>query len=244
MNSSLDAQNKPIYYVYRHVRPDKNEPFYIGIGGGNRSNRPYNRNRHWLNVYRLNNREIEVDILVDELTWKEACDLEIWWIAFYGRKDKGKGPLVNLTDGGDGTVGFIQSEDHKRKISNANKGNLSNTGKLTITNGKEEKFIDKLEEVPEGWWKGRAKKHSWSICSRQLVSKQRKGKSLNLSKEERLARSERAKGNKSASGKKWINNGFRSLYIENSVEVPTGWKLGRIRTWINQFEKQKLVINN
>ena len=50
------------------------------------------------------------------MTWEEACDLEIKMIAFYGRRDKKQGCLVNLTDGGDGTKGWVPSEKTKQKI--------------------------------------------------------------------------------------------------------------------------------
>ena len=37
----------------------------------------------------------------------EALQLEIFWIMYFGREDKGTGTLFNLTDGGDrGTLGF------------------------------------------------------------------------------------------------------------------------------------------
>ena len=43
-------------YLYRHIRLDKNEPFYIGIGGDDKGyyERAYHkishRNKHWKNI--------------------------------------------------------------------------------------------------------------------------------------------------------------------------------------------------
>lgn len=100
--------------VYAHYRKTDNEIFYIGIGV--KATRPYsyhNRNRHWKNV--VNKHGHTVEILCDDLTWEQACEAEIFFISFYGRKDLGKGPLLNLTDGGDGTTGHVQSEEAIRK---------------------------------------------------------------------------------------------------------------------------------
>jgi len=66
-------------YVYRHIRLDKNEPFYIGIGSddkGNytRSNAHKNRNKHWENI--VAKTEYRVDILCDDMTWEEVIKKE------------------------------------------------------------------------------------------------------------------------------------------------------------------------
>ncbi len=112
-------------YVYRHIRLDKNEPFYIGIGSDKvykRSSTSKNRNIFWERI--VNKTEFEVEILCDNLNWDEACIKEKEFISLYGRKDKNKGSLCNLTDGGDGCLGRIItfSEESKRKMSEARKG--------------------------------------------------------------------------------------------------------------------------
>jgi hypothetical protein len=103
---------------------DKNEPFYIGIGSDEeykRASTNTRRNKHWINISKFG---YEVDILFDGLTWDEACVKEKEFISLYGRKDKNKGSLCNLTDGGDGCLGRIVtfSEESKRKMSEARKG--------------------------------------------------------------------------------------------------------------------------
>lgn len=102
-------------YVYRHIRLDKNEPFYIGIGSDENYNRAYvtkQRNKLWNNIVSKSNYEIE--ILLDNLTWEQACEKEKEFIALYGRKDLNKGILANLTNGGEGTLGIIIDEEGRK----------------------------------------------------------------------------------------------------------------------------------
>lgn len=108
-----------IFVLYRHIRPDKNQVFYIGIGTHARAyDFNWGRNRHWKAIHKLNNDQTEVEVMLDELSWSEACTLEKWWIAFYGRADLGKGPLCNLTDGGEGAYGRIKSPETIAKFKN------------------------------------------------------------------------------------------------------------------------------
>jgi len=94
-------------YLYRYWRKDLNEPFYIGIGEDSYRKQKYyrahtkdNRNFHFLNI--INKAPYIVQILMEDLSWNDACLMEIEWIKFYGRKDRNLGPLVNMTDGGEG----------------------------------------------------------------------------------------------------------------------------------------------
>jgi hypothetical protein len=106
-------------YVYRHIRLDKNEPFYIGIGSDSNYNRAYEikKNRRNIVWYRIASKcKIEVEIMLDNLTWNEACEKEKEFIKLYGRKDLNTGILCNLTDGGDGSIGFIVNQETKEKM--------------------------------------------------------------------------------------------------------------------------------
>lgn len=86
--------------VYRHIRLDKNEPFYIGIGEKkNRAHTKHGRNEFWNKIIKKTN--YRIDILFDDLTWEEAQEKEKEFISIYGRRDLGTGILVNLTDGGE-----------------------------------------------------------------------------------------------------------------------------------------------
>lgn len=57
----------------------------------------------------------------EKLTEQQALNLEVCLIYSIGRKDKGLGPLLNLTDGGEGLSGHIFSKQHKEKLSNSAK---------------------------------------------------------------------------------------------------------------------------
>lgn len=105
-------------HVYRHVRLDNNEPFYIGISSDYNYNRAYSlagRNKYWNNI--VNKTDYRVDIVMDNLTWDEACEKEIELISLYGRKDFNIGPLVNKTNGGDGLCGVLVSSETRLKMS-------------------------------------------------------------------------------------------------------------------------------
>lgn len=107
-------------YVYRHIRLDKNEPFYIGIGKTEK--RAYDkrgRNKIWKDI--VSKCQYEVEVLFYNISWEEACKKEIEFINLYGRKDLGKGTLANLTDGGEGALNGIISKEHKNKIAESNK---------------------------------------------------------------------------------------------------------------------------
>jgi hypothetical protein len=109
-------------YVYRHIRLDKNEPFYIGIGklpNYKRAFEKQKRNQFWQNI--VAKTDYEVEILFDDISWEEAEKKEIEFISLYGKRDNGTGCLVNISNGGGGTKGFKHSEEAKKKISLASK---------------------------------------------------------------------------------------------------------------------------
>ncbi len=106
-------------YLYRHIRLDKNEPFYIGISNVNdeykRAYRKTYRNKHWTNI--VKGTKYEVEILMDDLTIEEAKLKEKEFIKVYGRIDLKTGCLVNLTDGGDGVLNMNENAELRRKLS-------------------------------------------------------------------------------------------------------------------------------
>ena len=99
--------------VYKHIRKDTNEVFYIGIGSIKRAHSTKGRNQYWYNI--VNKAGYEVVIIKEGLSWEEACIEEIKLIKEYGRKDLNTGPLTNMTDGGDGSPNVIQTEEKKAK---------------------------------------------------------------------------------------------------------------------------------
>ena len=105
-------------YVYRHIRTDKNQPFYIGVGrksdGYKRAHQSckHTRSRRWLGIAKNG---YEVEILLDGLTDDQAFQKEIEFIALYGRADKGTGTLCNLTDGGDNPAPMFGDDNPSKR---------------------------------------------------------------------------------------------------------------------------------
>lgn len=120
----MEQMMKNDYCIYKHVKLD-GEIFYIGAGTKKRPYLKKSRNKWWTNI--VNKYEYEVVIIHENLTWEEACALEIKYIKQYGRKDLGLGTLVNLTDGGEG-FRRNHSAESKMKMSESKKGNTSHKG--------------------------------------------------------------------------------------------------------------------
>ena len=159
-------------YIYRHIRLDKNEPFYIGIGSDDEGKykRAYggDRNNHWNNI--VKNFPYDVEILLDDLSWEEACEKEKEFIQLYGRKDLGNGTLVNLTDGGEGTLGSKHNVGKKRNVDSRLK--MSNSRKNVIPWNKGLKGY-KYHFSEEGL---KAKKEKASLPRKKWKSSSKKGK--------------------------------------------------------------------
>jgi hypothetical protein len=105
------------YVVYLHKRADNGQVFYVGIGVKKRPKDKSNRNNFWHHV--VNKYGYTVDIIHESLDRKTAEEYEKKYINEFGRRDLGKGNLVNLTDGGEGVLGVIKTDDEKelqRKI--------------------------------------------------------------------------------------------------------------------------------
>lgn len=105
--------NKVVYAWYANSLP-----FYIGIGSIKRSKTKNGRNSHCRNKRAKAEREncFEIRILHENLSWEEACELEQSYISLYGRVDDKTGILTNQTDGGDGRVNQIVTEDTRKKL--------------------------------------------------------------------------------------------------------------------------------
>jgi hypothetical protein len=142
-------------YVYRHIRLDKNEVFYVGIGSDKYYSRAYTkwgRNKLWKNI--VDKTEYSVEILFEDLDWELACKKEIEFIKLYGRKDLKNGTLTNLTDGGQGSLGTKRTDEHKKILSERMKGKRLALGikqteeaKNKISNGVRNAYLEKMYDL-------------------------------------------------------------------------------------------------
>jgi hypothetical protein len=122
-------------YVYEHVRVDKNEVFYVGIGSDeeNKFIRAYSKKRRskfWKDLTKHSN--YTVRIVVNNISWEDACKKEKELIKLYGRKDLKTGTLVNLTEGGEGVNGYKHNNQRLELISKNNQGNGNPNAKTCI----------------------------------------------------------------------------------------------------------------
>ncbi len=103
-----------VTFVYIDRKPD-GTPFYVGIGNANRVAKLERKNAFHANVVKKypNWRR---EVLASMFTWEAAADLERDLIASLGRRDLKTGILVNLTDGGEGSLGIVRSEETVSRI--------------------------------------------------------------------------------------------------------------------------------
>jgi hypothetical protein len=133
------------YYIYAYLDPRKPgkfeysefcslyEPFYIGKGNGRRCNyhlnESKNKNSKLKNRFNINKiksilkigLEPFIEKIYTNLSEDKSYSKEIELISEIGRKDLKIGPLTNLTFGGDGTSGYVFTDEDKIKMSNAQK---------------------------------------------------------------------------------------------------------------------------
>ena len=100
------------YFIYRHIRLDKNVPFYIGKGVTTPNAKSYKweyrrafygkecRSQYWWKI--VNKSGYEAEIIYETNDDNKINEKEKEFIKLYGRADLGLGTLCNLTDGGDG----------------------------------------------------------------------------------------------------------------------------------------------
>lgn len=132
--------------VYRHIRLDNRKPFYIGIGvNESRAHSPKGRNKYWQRIVEKSG--YEVQILFYDISYEEAKEKEKEFIALYGRYNISKGLLCNLTDGGDGSIGYKPTEEALLKISKTSKGRTKTPEQ--IAKWKSKMNFEKSEETKD-----------------------------------------------------------------------------------------------
>ena len=126
------------YYVYILLDSSKpgecvygtfsftHEPFYVGKGRFKRikdtfyDKSPFKKKK----IDKLKSKGVDILALklFESLSNSEAVQIERYLISLIGRRDNMLGPLVNLTDGGEGRLNSPHTDEVKSKISEAKKG--------------------------------------------------------------------------------------------------------------------------
>lgn len=139
------------YYLYRHIRLDKNEPFYIGVGKKGKQDLMYGtytrandktkkgRNNIWHGIVSRTAYQVEILLESDDYTFISAKEAE--FVNLYGRIIFNNGSLANIVSGGGNTEGFRHSEESKKKMS------LNSMGKK-VSKEQIEKFKQTRKERP------------------------------------------------------------------------------------------------
>ena len=127
------------------------------------------------------------------------CDTEEklnWFEKFYIKKFNAREVGYNLTDGGDGHLGFIMTEETKQKLSEANKGKtLSEETKQKLRKPKTEETKQKISEAKKGKTLSEETKQKISEANKKrLVEKGVPFKGQHLSEEHKQKISEAKKG--------------------------------------------------
>ncbi len=96
------------YYLYQHIRLDKNQVFYIGVGTiqtirnkyryYSRSKEKYGRNSIWKRI--VSKTDYKIEILIESDNYDYVLEKEKEYIKLYGRIDLKTGTLANMTGGG------------------------------------------------------------------------------------------------------------------------------------------------
>lgn len=156
------------YYLYQHIREDLDSVFYIGIGTKakkhtNAHNKEYSRayskgsrNNFWHNV--VSHTDYKVEILMESDDYEIVKKVEIALIKQYGRRDLGEGNLVNLTDGGDGSINVIISDKTRLKLGKQNLG-VPRTEEVKSKIREAKKGIPWTEEFRQNYMKN-SKEHA------------------------------------------------------------------------------------
>lgn len=159
-----------IFYNYLYLDPEKptnykikgldiiltHEPFYVGKGKNNRINH-YKDNKKNLKkrfVYskieslkQKNLKPIAIKI-ISKLSEKEAQENEKYLIKVIGRRDLNKGPLCNLTDGGEGTINYIITERNRTHTGVFKKGHIPyNKGNIGLRKQPNEEKLNRANKL-------------------------------------------------------------------------------------------------
>ena len=220
-----------VFYVYEHYKPNCNEPFYVGKGHDDRAYWKYNRNPHWHNI--VNKHGFEVRFVAENLSEQDAFWLENVCIVGWGRKDKDEGPLVNMSDGGEGSSGAIRSDEWKQAHSGENASGFGKTGNknpMFGLKGKDHPAYGRCKEQHPMYGKSNPAQ-SLRMAGENNPMYGKRGKSApmygrNGNKNPMYGKPSPMKGKKLLPTK-WITNGTDDKKLKVGESIEYGWRFGR-----------------
>ena len=139
-----------MFYVYIHRKATDNSVFYIGKGCKYRAYEVHKSKRslHWIRVYQKHGRTVE--IVQDNLTEKEALDLEVKLISQYGIEN-----LCNHSSGGEsGGSGRVWTEESIKKLSESRKGKKQPWSGKHLTESGRQRIAESKKGKPATWLVG------------------------------------------------------------------------------------------
>lgn len=226
-----------MYCVYFHRKKSTNEIFYVGMG---KSKRPYaksGRSKHWKNIVAKHG--LIIEIVHDNISWENAIKLEKKYINDFGRINLQTGDLINLTDGGEGSLGCVPWNKGKTKVyTDATIQKMSNSqmGHIVSDESKKKMSLNKIgkKRTTPAWNKGiqlsneikkiisngirNSEKYKKAIANEERgkkISNSQKGLKRPCSDESRQKHIFNAKNNlnKGSKGLKWYNDGIKRYYL-------------------------------
>lgn len=242
--------NAPIFYVYVIFRLD-GIPCYVGKGVGDRwrvSLRGNGGNPRLRYLLRKHG-PLPIAIAREGLAEAEAFATEIAFIRAIGRVDLGTGPLLNHTDGGDGTSNPSPSTRAKMRAAKAGKKQTPEfIEKRTAPNRgkpKPEGFAEKIRQQRIAKFADpvRGAAHKAALTGRPItdginIRKLKPGESVPDGWRHGWPDHVRAKTSAtlkasgftppSSKGKTWITNGIDETTIQPDARIPEGWYEGRV----------------
>lgn len=204
------------FYAYIHCKPD-GTPFYVGKGTIERVNlKTRNHNKWHSNIVKKYGKE---NILVGSMECSSediSFQLEIGLI----KRIKAMGiSIVNQTDGGEGRLGGVVTEDVKNRISQKLKGTKNFLGQKHSLESRE-KISRSLIGNKRNLGKTLSDEHKMKLSAARIGFK--------LSDDSKSKIASKLVGNKNSLGMRWITNGTSNKRLKKEDNLPEGWKFGKI----------------
>jgi len=228
-------------YVYRDPRATKHQqPVYVGKGTGDRDLSHWSRGSHnkplqdFLSHLRGLNLTPICDRVFETPDEQAAFVKEIELIKLYGRRDLKKGPLFNLTDGGEGPTGHVRTDEQK-----------ANDGRFTKEHWQDPEYRAKVvagqikaQNTPEALeTKSVNSKKLWAAQGDTLAKSIKEARNTEESKAKTSAQAKAQWADPEYAAKQTANN----KEIANREEVKAAKKAAAKALWADPVWKAKMM---